>query len=243
MTQTPSWTRFATRSVSFWVAVVLLVVGAILLAVQWGSAVRERRFDQEGRVADGIVLSKNIRRATRSGSNRSQTRYQVTYRFTAADGVTYEGEDDVTTATWDRLQELEPVRIQFLVSSPSTNRLAGQSSGTVTSVAGGIGLIASAIGLVLLVRSANAAKNKARIWATGVSTSGTVTGVEETNVKVNRRPMWVVRYHYRDHAGQTHDGTSDYMSAQKAHAWKAGDNISVRFDPDKPQLSVWVAER
>jgi hypothetical protein len=30
------------------------------------------------------------------------------------------------------------------------------------------------------------------------------------------------------------------MGADKANAWKKGDNIRVRFDPHEPGTSVWV---
>ena len=65
--------------------------------------------------------------------------------------------------------------------------------------------------------------------------------VEETNVKINRHTMWVVCYQYRDHTGQAREGQSHYMSAEKAHAWKTGDRMPIRYDRDKPELSVWLS--
>ena len=99
--------------------------------------------------------------------------------------------------------------------------------------------MAGFIGAVILARSLNTAKRKARIWTQGTQADATVAAVEETNFRVNRRPMWVVRYQYRDESGHTHDGTSEYMAADKANAWKRGDRIRIRFDPRTPNMSVW----
>ncbi len=231
--------RFAKRSVTFWIGLVLLVVGGIFLSIGW-SLIREAgQYQREGEHATGIVLTKAIERATRGGSTRrTKTNYRVTYRFTAA-GQSYEGGQRVPVSTWERLRELEPVPIQYVASNPSTNRIAGESSNALEYVFPGVGLSVALIGTVLLVRSVNTAKRKARIWSQGTQADATVAAVEETNVSVNRRPMWVVRYQYRDHAGQTHDGTSEYMVADKANAWKRGDRIRIKFDPQKPKMSVW----
>jgi hypothetical protein len=106
-----------------------------------------------------------------------------------------------------------------------------------------IGLIAVVIGSILFIRTLGAAQMKARVWSQGTAADATVAAVEETNFKVNRRPMWVVRYQYRDLSGRTHEGRSEYMAAEKANAWKKGDGVRVRFDPAKPELSVWIEER
>jgi len=96
-------------------------------------------------------------------------------------------------------------------------------------------------GVVLLAKSIGSAKTKARIWMHGTATEATVASVEETNVKINRRPMWVVCYQYRDHTGQAREGKSHYMSVDTAHAWKMGDRVPIRYDRDKPDLSAWLS--
>jgi hypothetical protein len=233
---------FLMRSFAFWIGAFLMVFGAIFLAIGWNVVLEERRYQREGRVADGTVLTKAIQRATRrrSSGSRTETQYTVTYRFTAPDGAVHKGTDDVAVTTWERLREMEPVQVQFVASNPLVNRVAGESSEANRYVFPGIGLVAALIGAVLSGRALRSATTKARIWSQGTSADATVAAVEETNVKVNRRPMWVVRYQYRDHSGQTHDGTSEYMEADKANTWKKGDSIRVRFDPEKPRRSVWV---
>ena len=92
------------------------------------------------------------------------------------------------------LREQEPVQIQYVPSDPSTNRVAGEESWGIAYAFPGIGIVAAAIGAVLLVRSLRSSKRKARIWAEGATADATVSAVEETNVRVNRRQMWIVRY-------------------------------------------------
>ena len=132
--------RFAKRSVTFWIGLVLLVVGGIFLSIGW-SLIREAgQYQREGEHATGIVLTKAIERATRGGSTRrTKTNYRVTYRFTAA-GRSNEGGQRVPVSRWERLRELEPVPIQYVASNPSTNRIAGESSNALEYVFPGVGL-------------------------------------------------------------------------------------------------------
>jgi hypothetical protein len=233
--------RLAKRSPAFWAGAFLVVFGAIFLAVGWSIVREEQRYRTEGRTTSGVVLTKAIERATRSGSSgrRTETHYTVAYRFDA-EGRTYAGTRRVSVGTWERLREQEPLQVEYVASDPTINRPVGETSDAQMYVFPGIGALAALIGAVLLLRSVSSASTKARVWSQGTSADATVSAVEETNVKVNRRPMWVVRYQYRDHSGHTHDGTSDYMAADKANAWKKGDSIRVRFDPHNPGTSVWI---
>jgi hypothetical protein len=234
----PSWTRFAKRSPAFWAGAFLLVFGTIFLAAGWHVIRKEQRYRTEGQTTSGVVLTKAIERATRNG-RRSETHYTVAYRFDA-DGRTYAGTRRVSVGTWERLREQEPLQVQYVASDPMINRPLGETSSAATYVFPGIGAVAALIGAVLFVRAVRSAQAKARVWSQGTAADAVVSAVEETNVKVNRRRMWVVRYQYRDHSGLMHDGASDYMAAEKASAWKKGDSIRVRFDPHEPATSVWV---
>lgn len=234
--------KFLKRSHAFWIALLLLAVGSVFAAVGGNILLQERQYREEGRTADGIVLTKAIERATRSGPGGSgtQTRYTVTYRFTAEDGRTFHGNQTVPVATWERLREQEPVRVQYVASAPATNRVAGESSGVIGFVFPTLGVGFAAIGIALVVRAIADAKRKARILADGTPADAIVTAVDETNFRLNRNRMWVVRYQYRDHSGRTHQGASEYMPPDRAAAWKRGDTVRVRFDAQQPAMSVWV---
>jgi hypothetical protein len=242
---TPSTLTFVRRSYLFWTGLLLLGIGAVFLGIGSSFVLEERRYQREGQTATGAVLTKAIERATRtrSGGRRTETHYTVTYRFTSRDGQSYQGSGDVPVSAWERLREQDPVQVEYIASYPMINRVAGETSRAIQYIFPGIGLIAVVIGSALLVRALGAAQMKSRVWSQGTAADATVAAVEETNFKVNRRPMWIVRYQYRDLTGRTHQGTSEYMAAEKAHAWKTGDVIRVRFDPAKPELSVWVHEK
>jgi hypothetical protein len=240
VTMERSWISFARRTVAFWAGVGLIAFGAVFSVVQVAILVQEQQYGREGQLTDGVVVSKAIRRATRSGSSGTRTVYEVVYRFTVG-GQTYNGDESVSSEEWDQLRELEPVQIQYVASNPARNRIAGRTSAVLSYVFGGVGAVAALIGVVLLVKSIGSAKKKAHIWTHGTPTEATVASVEESNVKINRRPMWVVCYQYRDHTGQARDGQSHYMSAEKAHAWRTGDKVPIRYDRDKPELSVWLS--
>jgi len=239
VTQTPSWMTLTARAITFWIGLMLVTVGAVFIGVQWGVGVQEARYTRDGALADGLVVTKAIRRATRTGSSGSSTQYSVGYRF-MVDGQRHEGSSNVPSDVWDRLRELEPVQIQYVRSDPGTNRIAGETSTTLRYVFGGVGSLIALIGLVLTVRAVGSSRTKAHILAHGQTAEAAVSSVEETNVKINRRQMWIVRYEYRDYAGQKHEGKSEYMSGDKATAWNPGDKISIRYDRDKPQMSVWL---
>lgn len=91
----------------------------MFVTFSWMLIVQARQYQAEGRTVNGVVLTKTFTRATRDshGQCRKETEYSVTCRFTAADGRVYEGDQDVTSEVWDRLQEREPVSVQYLASS------------------------------------------------------------------------------------------------------------------------------
>ena len=131
MTKERSWLSFARRSVQFWVGVGLIGFGAIFSVVQVAILAQEQQYGREGQLIDGVVVSKAIRRATRSGSSGTSTQYTVAYRFTIG-GQTYNGDESVSSGEWDQLVELEPVQIQYVASNPARNRIAGRTSAVLS---------------------------------------------------------------------------------------------------------------
>jgi hypothetical protein len=83
-------------------------------------------------------------------------------------------------------------------------------------------------------------RTRRRLLVEGVPAEATVTAVHETRVSVNRVRQWRIRYRYRDHLGQTHEGRSGYLSPHDVEDWREGDRGAVRFDRDRPEVSVWV---
>jgi len=111
------------RSFSLLVGAVFLSVGLVSLIIGMPLMLGEREFDADVRVADGRVLTKTIRKA--DASEREDTEYRVTYRFTSGDGRTVEDGQTIGVDAWEALTEQGPVAIEYLVSDPDRSRVAG----------------------------------------------------------------------------------------------------------------------
>jgi hypothetical protein len=160
---------------------VLLLVGVVLLVVSATEFYGNWRFDREARATRGTIVKKEIRtsRARRGGSlTRSRTRhYEVTYRFTIEDH-TFEGDGELSKATWDQLNEGGPVDILYLPDTPSTNRLALANPWVTDALLGLIGMVFTSIGAISVVR----ARRRAAIAVAVVlllSTSASVIGLQQ----------------------------------------------------------------
>jgi uncharacterized protein DUF3592 len=99
-------------------------------------------------VVQGTVLHKAAMSRTGRGSSSS---WYVRNRFTTWQGQTLEGKDDVFPNRWRSLEEGGPVEVEYLPSSPETNRIPGETISAVSYGAIGTGLHLA--GAVLLARS------------------------------------------------------------------------------------------
>jgi uncharacterized protein DUF3592 len=237
---TPSTFALARRNMLLLFGVILLIVGLVMLVIGLGLVWSESRFAAEGRSATGTVIGKEIDRA--SASEDRGTRYIVRYRFNDAEGRQIDGSDTVSFDAWEALTEGGPVEVSYLAGDPGTNRVAGGEGIAVVAVIVVLGLALIAIGAPLTIRGWRGVSVAKRLWRDGTSATGTVTGTEQTNVQVNRRNLWRIRYRYADAAGATHEGQSGYVSYEEAAQWQTGSPAIVRYDPRKPGVSVWIGE-
>ncbi len=136
----------------FWTGVVLVVLAIALFWVNGDAIAEEQRYARDGQFADGLVVGKAIKRSMRAGSTEAQTEYAVTYRFTVG-ADSFEGEQNVTREAWDRAREMEPIRVEYLATTPTANRVADHTRGRLSYVLGGVGLLAGVIGMVALSRA------------------------------------------------------------------------------------------
>jgi hypothetical protein len=207
------------------------VIGTYLFYDDW-------RFAQEARSTQGMVLTKDIRVSSGTGSNRTRTKhYEVTYRFVVGQ-ETLEGKEELSHRHWQRLREREPVEVRYRPQRPASNHLAGRSAWLLKTIFTLIGSIFTAIGGTVLVRGLRRARLEARLRRNGVAASGTVVSVHARNVVINGVPQSRLAFEYRDYQGQRHDGTAD-MPVDEAEAWKAGDTGRVLYDREKPEQGVW----
>jgi hypothetical protein len=222
---------------SFWMLFggIWLFVGVLLFIFGIAFVLREQEFASSGTVATGIVLEKRIVPA----DSDSSTEYRVSYRF-EADGRTIEGSDQVSVETWEGLTERGPIDIRYLRDRPESNRLNLGSDLIVAAIFLLLGIVFGGIGGFLFFRALRGVMKARRLLTGGEPVDATVTSVEPTNVSVNRRPQYRVRYSYRDRQGATHEGDSGYLSFEDANAWSVGDTVRVMYDPVKPDESYWV---
>jgi hypothetical protein len=104
------------------------------------------------------------------------------------------------------------------------------------------GLILTAIGGRLVTTALRRLRTEERLLREGLSAEAEVIAVEETTVRFNRQPQWVIRYRYTDRMGEAHEGRSGYLDPEEAAAWSPGDRGVVRFDPRRPGVSIWIGK-
>lgn len=108
-------------------------------------------------------------------------------------------------------------------------------------------IIPSAVGTIFLVvggfffrHGLEKSQREQRLRASGTTTEATVLAVEPTGTKVNNRRLWHVRYTYDAFTGVVQEGESGYLSAEDAQSYRVGQQVFVRYDPERPSESVWL---
>lgn len=104
----------------------------------------------------------------------------------------------------------------------------------------GIGVVFSLLGGVFVLRGLGQVRKEQRLLQSGTTTEGTVTAIEPTSTRVNRRILWHIRYSYEDMYGAVHSGVSGYLSPEDAQTFRAGERVFVRYDPTSPATSLWL---
>ena len=233
----------ARRSFAFWFGGIWLLCGAPFLIAgvylgidHWQLG---ERFKREAQVADGMVLTKRIRR-DRNGSNPS---YWVGYRFAAANGTVVKDEAQVSAQLWDRLVERERVRVSYLPDRPQANRIDGAEPGWLLPlIFTGLGLVFVPLGGWIFFKGTAAIRRELRLESEGVLADATVIEVAPANVSFNGVPQWRIVYRFRDYGGNTREGRSGLLPPAEAQGWKPGDRAKARFDPGDPRASVWAGK-
>jgi hypothetical protein len=175
---------------------------------------------------------------TGSANRRRTQHYDAVYRF-AVDGVTIEGQDELTREAWEQLTEGAQVNVLYLPADPGSNRLAGPRPWLLNVIFGSVGLLLTPIGAVLVGRALRRAALEKRLQSSGTSTNGTVTTLTEGSFRVNNEYMWRLEFEYRDSQGDRHVNALT-LPPEAAQQWKVGDVGMVRYDPAKPGDAVWL---
>lgn len=227
------------RGQFFWLLFggIWLIVGSAFLLATILEVRNHRRFEREGIVTTGIVLVKGINRAD---SDNEGTDYWVRYRFTTPDGVQVEGTDQVSLETWESLEERGQVEVEYLASEPGRNRIAGSDSMWLSLLFGGLSVVMTLVGGVSLGKGLHGTLATWRLLRGGEAADATVIAVRASSLKINGVRQREIYYRYRDQLGKEHRGRSFPLPPEEAEKWSIGQVGRVRYDPRRPDRSVWV---
>ena len=103
-----------------------------------------------------------------------------------------------------------------------------------------VGTIFAALGGFSLVRGLRRARKEERLLQHGTTVEATVTTIEQTHTKVNRRRLWRIRFVFDDLYGAPHEGQSGYLAREEAQSYRVGEQAFVRYDPERPAESIWL---
>src|SRR5207244_4030823 len=152
---------------------------------------------KEAQRVQGVILAKDILKASK---NRT-TQYRFTYRFTPLQGQQAAGSDSVDVETWEALQPGNTIEVEYLPADPSHNHIARATNLAVSLISAALGAALMTVGGFLFIRSMLKIRVELRLLREGMPAEATVAAVQQTNVRINGRRQWMIRYSYRDHLG------------------------------------------
>ncbi len=232
--KTRSAFALAKQSPLLWVAILLAAGGSLVFAIGGVMLWEQWSYRAHGRLAEGIVLSKEAR--TLRGRTRN---YYVRYRYATEDGDVIDDESRVNRELWEQLEQGQSVRIEYLASW-RTSRFTGQSQSYVPAFLTVSSALVAIAGLALGFKGIGDCVRQVRANQHGYATEATVTEVVESPLSVNRVQQWVISYTYRDHEGREHRGQSPSLTPEEAAMWKVGDTARIRYDFNRSDHSVWM---
>jgi hypothetical protein len=216
----------------------LLLIGSVFFVVGVQEFQKEQTFRSQGLTAHAIVVEKSLVKAKR-GENRA-TRYVITYRFTTQAGEERDGSADVPVEEWERVERGQTIPVTYVPGVPDANRAQGNNEWIAALVFLCLGGVFVLLGGGLAFSDARALVRATRLSRHGLVTDGTVLRAEPTGTMINRVTQWRIVYRYRDHVGRSHEASSYLMPPEEAASWKDGDTGTVRFDRERPEISLWA---
>jgi hypothetical protein len=226
------------RDIALWVGAIFVVAGGgatVAGIAEWRAV---RTFERDAIAARATVVEKTIQSASRE--NETSTRYLITYAFAAPNGTAVEQTEEVPVEAWEALDEGSEVAIRFLPSDPSTARSRPPEPAWIPPFMALFPVLFLAIGVLVARPGIARARVIYRVATRGVTTQATVVAVEPTNVRINRVTQWRIGYEFRERSGRSLRGESDLLAPHAAQAFRPGAHGTVRYDPDKPEDSVWL---
>ncbi len=110
------------KKVNFTVAGLLFTIaGLLFLCVNLHTMRLDRRFVNEGKITQAVVVKQYTSRPDR----RSNPDYFLRASYRADDGTTHELDEQVTEEFWRRHPEAASVQVRYLMSRPDTAEITG----------------------------------------------------------------------------------------------------------------------
>jgi len=219
-------------------------VGTIFMA-QYFIAL-EKRYEREGKIAQGTVTDKDTYTTTEtsgSGSNRrtyTKTHYRISYSFAASNGSKHTGRGNTSYGRWQEFKAGDPIEVQYLASEPETNRLPEEQTGGLVWLTILFPVVFGGAGVAMLLVSARFARKKALLLREGTLTRGVVEEKRERHdITINNRHPYDVTYTFALPDGEVHTGKELISDLKFAASLNPGDPVGIiylRSEADKSTI-------
>ncbi len=207
----------------------------LLLGMGFSWVFFPERLHDEWKLRQGPVESTQGRILQSKSTNLSLNKvmvYQCDFAYRPDSGTDRKGTAYTTGSRW---KGGENVSVRFLASDPSIAAPVGARLGKFTPF-GLLVLVFPVVGGTLLLFPVLAARRNTRILQNGKVATATVDSLEKTYVQINHQSVYKIRLTRMDNRSsilkRSHDGNEIALLEEKL---KAGEPVTILFDPDKPQ--------
>ena len=223
------------------IGVIFSLVGIGLLVAGVAVSVTTVRFMVTAERVDGTVVDMVERTTTHSTGRGSSTdtAWHPMVEF-SVDGKPYSFQGSVGSSP-PAYEVGDTVEVAYDPSDPHDARLASfWSAYFLPLILGGIGIVFTPIGVVLLVKAWRIRALRAWLRRNGREVWAEIAHIgPEFRIRVNGRHPYVVRATWRDAStGRTHTATSDYLRHDPGPRLQGQTHVRVLFDPANPDRNV-----
>lgn len=223
-----------------WPSIILMAFGIYVWSGFVTSFFEEKKYSEDGKVGIGTVLEKHHFKATSSiVGNRSES-FFVYYKFSLKSTSTQSGESRVGRSMYNGVKTGDELKVEYLASDPTINRMLGTSRHYVSTVAlanFAFGLFLTLLGLALLIFAIHRAIRQSRLWNKGVEITARVAKFVCDNPDATENKTYHIIYEYEGSDGESITGESQSHSRGWFLRTTEGDAIDIVADPKNPKIS------
>jgi hypothetical protein len=161
-------------------------------------------------------------------------------------GRPVQGKARVSVEEWGRANTGDTRAIEYDGKDPADSRFVEAAAPIQWGLLlfGGVGLLFTAVGVMLAAIAFMDSGSRARLVRKGTPALGVVDGVHENDAALIVAGTYRLAYHFEDEAGTTWQGRGPAQPWSLAARWDAGESILVLYDPQNPsrnEADVWEA--